>query len=228
MQPGDSFDISADELSNNVNDNIVILPYDPIEPRATDYKTQVTNAAANNKFVSNLEREASSGGADKNKPQVANVMIQGDDAERSGSPNVDKIKDISLNSREVRLVGPEQKEVEMKDDLPTKVVVALENLQKEATEVLGSFNEKLNKTWSELKKSPLWSQAKEKIDNGWSDVKNSEVVNQASEKLENGWSDVKNSEVVNQTGEKLKQGWFDLKKIVEEVVSSANKSLSQA
>lgn len=82
---------------------------------------------------------------------AAPAQHKGDDAERSGSPNVEKMKDIALNSREVRLVGPNQQEVEMKDDLQSKVVVALENLQKEAKEVYGQVNEKLDQGWTELK-----------------------------------------------------------------------------
>lgn len=70
----------------------------------------------------------------------------------SGEKNSDDlIKTIAFNSREIRLVGPDQKEVEMKDDVGTKMMIALENLSKEATEVWGQVNEKLDKGWTELK-----------------------------------------------------------------------------
>lgn len=63
----------------------------------------------------------------------------------------DLVKNIAFNSREIRLMGPDQKEVEMKDDVGTKMVIALENLQKEAVEAWGQVNEKLDKGWTELK-----------------------------------------------------------------------------
>lgn len=94
-----------------------------------------------------LEREASNvhHSAPTAKPTVAESTAKVED------PSVDRIKSIAFNSREVRLVGPEQKEVEMKDDVATKMVVALDNLQKEATEVWGQVNEKLDKGWTDLK-----------------------------------------------------------------------------
>lgn len=63
----------------------------------------------------------------------------------------DKIKTIAFNSREYRLVGPQQKEVEMKDDVGTKMMIALENLSKEATDVWDQVNTKLDKGWTEFK-----------------------------------------------------------------------------
>jgi len=196
-QTGDSFDITNDDLNNALmnDNNILILPYDPIEPKQIDYKTN-NNNNANNKLKSSsftvLERESSSNVATQAKrPNLMLAASQGEDAERSGSPNVEKMKDIALNSREVRLVGPNQREVEMKDDLPTKVVVALENLQKEAKEVFGTVNEKLDKGWTEIKKSDVWTQVNDKLDKGWTDLKKSEVWGQVNEKLDKGWTDLK-------------------------------------
>lgn len=63
----------------------------------------------------------------------------------------DKLKSIAMNSREIRLVGPDGKEVEMKDDVPTKIIVAFENLQKEASQVWDQVNTKLDKGWTEFK-----------------------------------------------------------------------------
>lgn len=56
-----------------------------------------------------------------------------------------------MNSREIRLMGPDQKEVEMKDDVSTKIVIAFDNLQKEASEVWDQVNSKATKTWDEFK-----------------------------------------------------------------------------
>jgi hypothetical protein len=180
---GDSFDITSDDLNNAINDNnILVLPYDPLEPKQVDYKTSSARSSSNNsnKLKSSsftvLERESSASGPQitpvaKRNPGLVVAASQGDDVERSGSPNVDKMKDIALNSREVRLVGPNQREVVMKDDLPTKVVVALENLQKEAQEVLGQVNEKLDKGWTEIKKSEVWGQVNERLDKGWTELK---------------------------------------------------------
>jgi hypothetical protein len=137
-----------------------------------------------------VERESAADATNK-RPNLMAAASQGDDAERSGSPNVEKMKDIAMNSREVRLVGPNQREVEMKDDLPTKVVVALENLQKETQEVLSTMNDKLDKGWTEVKKSEVWSQMNEKLDKGWTDIKRSEVWGQVNEKLDKGWTDLK-------------------------------------
>lgn len=195
---GESFDITNDDLTND--NNILILPYDPIEPKQVGYKTSAsrdTADAANHKLSPSsftvIERESSSRDAARKRP--TNVMTaavsQGDDAERSGSPNVEKMKDIALNSREVRLVGPNQREVEMKDDLPTKVVVALENLQKEAKEVLGTVNDKLDKGWTDLKKSEVWTQVNDRLDKGLTDIKKSEVWGQVNDKLDKGWTDFK-------------------------------------
>lgn len=172
---GDSFDITNDDLSNAMNDNnIIILPYDPIEPKQIDYKT---NSGANNKLKSSsftvLEREsAQRDAALAHRPNMkvsASTVTGQEDAERSGSPNVEKMRDIAMNSREVRFVG--QREVEMRDDLPSKVSVAFENLQKEAKEVFEQLNEKLDKGWTDIKKSEVWGQVNDKLDKGWTDLK---------------------------------------------------------
>lgn len=65
--------------------------------------------------------------------------------------DVDRLRNIAMNSREVRLIGPDGKEVEMKDDVPTKIVVAFENLQKEASQVWDQVNTKLDKGWNDFK-----------------------------------------------------------------------------
>lgn len=65
--------------------------------------------------------------------------------------DVDRLKNIAMNSREVRLIGADGKEVEMKDDVPTKIVVAFENLQKEASQVWDQVNTKLDKGWNDFK-----------------------------------------------------------------------------
>lgn len=199
---GESFDITNDDLSYSMNDNnIIMLPYDPLEPKQVSGDKTVREPNAANKLKSSsftvLERESLPSGVNANparRPylgQVSTAASQGDDAERSGSPNVEKMKDIALNSREVRLVGAEQREVEMKDDLQSKVAVALENLNKEAKEVLEQMNKKLDKTWTDVKKSEVWSQVNEKLDKTWTDVKKAEVWGQVNEKLDKGWTDFK-------------------------------------
>lgn len=83
--------------------------------------------------------------------------------EANGKPSsMELIKSIAFNGREVRLVGADQKEVEMKDDIPTKVVIALENLQKEASDVWSVVNKQLDKGWSVVN---------EKLDQGWTELK---------------------------------------------------------
>lgn len=72
--------------------------------------------------------------------------------QRGSDPARDEtIKLIAHNSREIRLIGPEEKEVEMKDDAATKMAVAIENLRKEAGEVWGQVNTKLDKGWTDFK-----------------------------------------------------------------------------
>lgn len=63
----------------------------------------------------------------------------------------DLIKAIAYNSREIRIVGPDGKEREMKDDVPTRLVIAMENLQKEASELWSTVNKSLDKGWGEFK-----------------------------------------------------------------------------
>lgn len=167
-----SIDVTKEDLSNvDDNENDLLLNYDPTEPRYTNYFT--TSRNANNKIkvqsYTNLEREAT---ANKKPASVVTVReVMSADASGARSPNTDRAKDIALNSREVRLVGPNQREIEMKDDLPTKFVVALENLGKEATDVWGQVNEKLDKGWTDLKRSEVWGQVNEKLDKGWTDLK---------------------------------------------------------
>lgn len=73
--------------------------------------------------------------------------------EREQIRDLEKAKSIAFNSREVRLVGPEQKEVEMKDDLPTKIVIVLDNLKSEASDLWGQVSENVDKGWTDLKRA---------------------------------------------------------------------------
>lgn len=82
--------------------------------------------------------------------QAQAVVVDGAKPKSSLSDE-DRLRSIAMNSREIRLVGPDGKEVEMKDDVPTKIIVAFENLQKEASEVWDQVNTKLDKGWSEFK-----------------------------------------------------------------------------
>lgn len=83
------------------------------------------------------------------------------------SIDLNKAKSVAFNSREVRLMGPEMKEVEMKDDLATKVAVVFDNLRSETSQFLGEVNEKLDKGWTEFKQSvdKLVEQGKKEIAN---------------------------------------------------------------
>jgi len=107
------------------------------------------------------------------------------------SSNAERFSSIAHNSREVRLVGPNQKEVEMKDDVASKMMVAMDNLQKEFTDVWGQVNDKLDKGWREVKRSEVWSQMNDKLDKSWREVKGSEVWSQVNDKLDKGWTDFK-------------------------------------
>lgn len=174
---GDKFDISSDDISNvDNNANDLLFNYDPAEPKYTDYFT--TSRNANNKIkaksFTNVERETSATAtANNDKRPSASVVTAREVMSADGSADKlsERAKDIALNSREVRLVGPNQREIEMRDDLPTKLAVAMENLGKEATEVWGQVNEKLDKGWTDLKRSEVWGQVNEKLDKGWTDLK---------------------------------------------------------
>lgn len=160
----EGLDVTDDD--NNLEN--MLYNYDLSPVRRADHESSV-NAAKKIKSSSylDLERESS------NKQQKASAGPKEvlADSERSGSPNSDLIRKIAFNSREVRLVGPNQKEVEMKDDMATKVVVALENLQKEASDVWSQVNDKLDKGWTDLKRSEVWGQVNDKLDKGWTDLK---------------------------------------------------------
>lgn len=106
------------------------------------------------KAFADLERESSSpepgvSVVKKVAPEPAPAVQGSADADELSL--LERAKSIAFNSREVRLVGPDRKEVEMKDDVATKVVVALENIQKDATELWGQVNEKLDKGWTDFK-----------------------------------------------------------------------------
>lgn len=131
-----------------------IIERDSSEP---DERIRENTIVPNN--FADLERESSLIDIDgakvipAQKPAAPKPAAKAADTKVSAvhSSTLDKAKSIAFNSREVRLVGPDMKEVEMKDDVATKVVVALENIQKDATELWGQVNEKLDKGWTDLK-----------------------------------------------------------------------------
>lgn len=86
------------------------------------------------------------------KPQIKSYREDQEESEAAAARAAEeKIKTIAFNSREFRLVGPQQKEVEMKDDVGTKMMIAMENFGKEATEVWDQVNTKLDQGWKEFK-----------------------------------------------------------------------------
>lgn len=201
---GGVFDILGGDVEKvDDDDNDILLNYDPfpIRPKNVAF-TEVRSPSQNNngnKLKSDsytnagLEREA--GGSIRRSsvviPNVREVMSAQPSEPRGSTFNIDRVKDIASNSREVRLVGPNQKPVEMSDDLPTKFIVAMDNLKKEASDVWGQVNEKLDKGWTELKRSEVWDQVNDKLDKGWTDLKRSEVWGQVNDKLDKGWTDLK-------------------------------------
>lgn len=166
-----TLDITSSDINPTKDDNgnDVLIYYDPTEPKKPVFKTQSQNSSNNIPSSSLID----AGREVEGQPGVVRgVMSAGaSNVEPKGSADVERIKDIAMNSREVRLVGPNQKPTEMKDDVATKFVVAMENLQKEATDVWGQVNEKLDKGWTELKRSEVWGQVNEKLDKGWTDLK---------------------------------------------------------
>lgn len=138
-----------------------------IAPKRTDYKTLTRIIAADQKLLASSYKD----GADAKPATPAVRASSASGADPKPSANADRIKDIALNSREVRLMGPNQREVEMRDDVASKFVVAMDNLQKEASGVWGQVNEKLDKGWTDLKRSEVWGQVNEKLDKGWTDLK---------------------------------------------------------
>lgn len=156
---------SADDVINS-NDVFDFSTWNKRSNSAPDERIQDNIIVP--KIFADLEREASSSGsnptivqkssipekedAKKNAPVPSPAIQSGDfKPTQSQAATIEKAKSISFNSREVRLVGPDQKEVEMKDDVASKVVVALENIQKDATELWDQVNEKLDKGWTEFK-----------------------------------------------------------------------------
>lgn len=162
---GENFDIADDDGADLDNQ---LVAYVPVINKRNDFSGARDNKI---KTYKELERELTLAGASGPKRETAIVQAASADAERSGSPNGDAIKSIAFNSREVRIVGPDAREVEMKDDIQTKVAVALDNLQKEAAEAWEQVNEKLDKGWTELKRHEVWGQVNEKLDKGWTDFK---------------------------------------------------------
>lgn len=130
-----------------------LLSYDPIEKKritpGQPVSTLVTKIKPN---YENLERELISTQqvqkvAPSSNPVPKPVLGTNVGDDTSLAANVEK---IAFNSREVRLVGPQRKPVEMKDDIPSKMVVAFENLQKEAKDVWGDLSGKLEKGWADV------------------------------------------------------------------------------
>lgn len=128
------------------DNDIKLFYYDPIIKKPTNPKRIATNV-----IYGDLEREATQPVAKVDGGNVAPSLVLSGRQDAIDSSNADKIKSIAFNSREVRLVGPDQKEVEMKDDVATKMIVALDNLQKEASVVWGQVNTKLDKGWTDFK-----------------------------------------------------------------------------
>lgn len=119
------------------------------------------------KLSSNLEASSSSDSIEKNmiKPNRelerehqdwahSKVEPSTDDASNSKElpKDFDKAKSIAFNSREVRLMGPDQREVEMKDDFATKFAIVLDNLKTETSELMDQVNDKLDKGWTDFVK----------------------------------------------------------------------------
>lgn len=97
----------------------------------------------------------------------------------SSEPSLaENVANIAFNSREVRLVGPQRRPVEMKDDIPSKMVVVLENLQKEAKDVWGDIKPKLERGWEDVSGQ---------LEKGWGDIKTmvEGVITPASKKQGN-------------------------------------------
>lgn len=160
------------ELASDDNEmDNKVYSYYPIVPNKGSDLIDLNSAKSSNKIKPNsgyteLERENNNNQRNAPKQVLASSL-----GEQLDSSNIEKMKSIAFNSREVRLVGPDQREVEMKDDVATKVQVAIENFQKEATEVLGQVNEKLDKGWTELKTMVEKADLPTKIDKGWTDFK---------------------------------------------------------
>lgn len=153
-------DPNGSDLSNKLNH--YEYPVINIDPSLDE---RIQDNVILSKAFSDLERESSSPDTTEVKPKpfvrVGTTLkksipeptptIQESSVKSSPSRDstLEKAKSIAFNSREVRLVG--QKEVEMKDDVATKVVIALENIQKDASELWDQVNEKLDQGWTDLK-----------------------------------------------------------------------------
>lgn len=71
---------------------------------------------------------------------------------KSSPDDLDKVKSVAFNSREVRLIGPDQREVEMKDDFATKLAIVMDNLKQETSELIDTVNDKFDKGWNDFVK----------------------------------------------------------------------------
>lgn len=157
------------------------IEYDPLMKSMMNSKrsrsSQAVASADNNIIKSNLypdlERELQIGivGAANNNraaheaKELANkpVLVAATTASGSDKASLkDKINAIGFNAREVRLVGPNAQPLEMKNDMSTQVVIAWENLQKEASA-----------GWDTLQKeaSAGWESVKDQLDKGWNGFK---------------------------------------------------------
>lgn len=144
-----------------------LFAYNPIEKKKVIPASETTLLSKIKPNYENLEREqtASTQQVRKETPTAAvsrPVMEIGAVPETSEPSLAENVANIAFNSREVRLVGPQRRPVEMKDDLPSKMVVALENLQKEAKDVWGDIKPKLEKGWEDVSGQ---------LEKGWGDLK---------------------------------------------------------
>lgn len=149
-----------------------LLPYEPIAVSNSKPTSISRNSDNQIKPALNLERERESiSSTGRSNGASKNGRVAASTAAEVSSPNANQFGSIAFNSREVRFVGPNQKEVEMKDDMASKVVVVLDNLQKEAGEVWDQVNDKLDKGWKDIKRSEVWGQVNDKLDKSWTDLK---------------------------------------------------------
>lgn len=128
------------------------------------------------------------------------TIVEASSEKTSNNQNKDSLdememaKHISLNNPEFRLIGSSQKPVRMRDDMSTKLFVAMENLKKDAGE--------------------FWSQFSEKLDKGWTDV---------SGRLEKSWTDVTKDmdKGLGDVGQSIGKGWNEIKEALEKKIAAA-------
>lgn len=130
--------------SNNNNNYDKSNVYNLIQPGDNLYYDE--SSYSNNKNDKDNKATVLEVNFDAPRPELRET-----DEDAAAKAAEEKIKTIAFNSREYRLVGPQQKEVEMKEDVGTKMMIALENLGKEATDVWEQVNTKLDKGWTDFK-----------------------------------------------------------------------------